>query len=231
MKTITLFLLAIGIMSCEPQEASNINISVMEDITERDFKLSPSSESILPLYDFNNDMWKGAKFRYSVLSSINFNEQYNCSLPSETSLLGNEPQRKHLVKSFKNNVRFILDSSQHQNTESYSAIWEPIVKEMKSLQGKEISYTLYIYSDLLENSSWFSFYRKKDQRKLENRPKEIVELYLNKANGIKKHSHLKVIVMYQPRSVKEDADYQIMVSLYQQVFDKLELPISFKTNL
>jgi hypothetical protein len=176
-------------------------------------------------------MWKGAEFRYSILSSINYNVQHDCSLSSEVSLFGNEPQRKNLVKSFKNSVCHILDSSKYQNNEDYSSIWEPLVKEILTLQKKEIPYTLYVFSDLLENSSWFSFYRSKDQKKLRNNPQKIVQLYLSKANGLIKNSQVNVIVIYQPKNVKEDADYQKIVSLYQQVFDELEIPISFKTNL
>lgn len=209
-------------------------ISVLEDVTEADFLVTPEPNTILSQFKLDRDLWQGVQFRYGSISSLVHNERIAYELPSKTALLSNEIQRKTVVKQFKANVNEALKRDSYIAEHRYSAIWTPLVTEIKSLQAIPNSdATLYLFSDLQENNpDWFSLLKYEDAIQLERNMESVVKLFVSRADGIRKgNKNIKVVVVYQPNNIKEDAAFSKMKQLYSAIFKALGISIEFIANL
>jgi hypothetical protein len=168
-------------VACTSNENKQTSISILKDITEPDFIAYPSSQNVLPVFRLKTDKWQSVRLRYSVLSSILYNQQYEYTLPSEMALFGNETERNYEVKKFTSKITYVLDSLSSQYSENYSCIWEPVVKELSYLQGQTSKSVLYVYSDLQENSIWYSVYEKEYSKNQEADFLRTKLLFLGKA--------------------------------------------------
>lgn len=230
------YILVFGLMvsACTTSENQGTVISILEDITETDFIAKPNAKSISDQFNLKTDPWHSAVFRYGCISSLNHNGRKEYVLESEKALLGNQLKRKGEVRGFENAIEQILKTDTIASVHQYSTIWTPLVAELKILQQYPNSQcTLYVFSDLQENNAtWFSVHRYKDLRLLEQSPKKVTELFLTKAQELQKGgSNLKVVVVYRPRTMKEDAAFSKMITLYKAVFGELNISIEFKANL
>ena len=164
MKTfIYTLVLGLTLSACTTDKKQTV-ISVLEDVTEADFLVTPESNTILSQFKLDRDLWQGVQFRYGSISSLVHNERIAYQLPSKTALLSNEIQRKTAVKQFKADVSKALKKDSYIAEHRYSAIWTPLVAEIKSLQAIPNSdNTLYLFSDLQENNpDWFSLLKYED---------------------------------------------------------------------
>ena len=100
------------------------------------------------------------------------------------------------------------------------------------LQKDSISKSkLYVFSDLQENTRWFSVFRVKDIHLLESQTDNLVEIFLRKSEGITPSDLIEVIVVYQPKTIAEDELFQKLKQLYLQLFSRLGISIKFTANL
>ena len=129
-------------------------------------------------------------------------------------------------------MKSILENASDSSGYHYSTIWLPIVEEIQMLGKDSInSKVLYIFSDLRENSTWFSLYRNTDVDQLLHKPQEVEALFLEKAERITKTSNLQVVVVYEPTTREEDRAFIQMRTLYEKVFNTLEIPIAFVAHI
>ena len=227
-------MLGLTMSACTDSNEQGTSISVLEDRTEEDFIAKPSSNRIKQKFGLDKDSWKSAIFRHGNISSLIHNERYEISLKGETAMFGNQLERDLEVKQFLSKADSILNSRVVKNDYEYSSIWRPIVEELVYLQRDSISSTtLYIYSDLQENNNeWFSVHRYKDLLQLEKKTNKVKNLFLDKAKAVSKtSSNIKVVVIYQPRTVKEDKAFSLIKTLYVDIFKNLNIPIEFVSNL
>lgn len=229
---IYIFLLITLTTSCNTDVKTQI-ISVLEDKTEANFAVVPTPETILSLYHLEDNIWKSVIFRYGSITSLENNHRKQVSLQSEQSLFGNELQRKQDVVNFTAEIASILEESKDTISYKFSAIWLPVVEEIKSLQRvTNATTTLYLYSDLRENTNhWFSTYNRSDVTRLKTDMESVVQLFLDKATGIIPSENISLVVIYTPKNEKEDQSFNQLKKLYQSVFDQLGISISFTTNI
>ena len=233
-KGIYILVLWLTVSACTNSKQDGITISVLEDVTEKDFLAKPNADDFDSRFDLDTYPWRSTTFCYGSISSLHHNKRYEFSLSGATALLSNEMERKSQIQEFKNQIRevFLLqnDSTKHR----YSAIWEPLVEELGRLQKDSTqNATLFLFSDLGENNpTWFSTYSKTDMRLLQNDPEKIHKRFIEKAEGLSGDtSDLKVIVVYQPRNKPEDTRFKQMKQLYKAVFKELHISIEFTANL
>lgn len=233
-RNIQFLVLWLILSACTSTEKESITISVLEDVTENDFIAKPGANAIVDQYGLENDLWQSVKFRYGRISNLIHNQRVEYVLGGETALLGNEITRRTDIKKFKADIKQSLELSRDSIGYPYSSIWEPLTAELKALQQFPNSQTtLYLYSDLQENNSdWFSVHRDNDLILLERTPKKARTLFLGKAEGIQKgKGNISVVVVYQPRTMKEDGDFSRMSELYRSIFRELDIPIAFTAQL
>lgn len=232
MKNILVLVLGMLLYGCTTGEQNETNISVLEDVTETDFALTPSDSIIFPLLELQDDLWQAVRFRYGTLSDKEHNKRQEVTLEKEISLLGNSFKRKQKVKQYRKRVTALLQKKKVRTAYNHSTIWEPLVKEIQVLQSNTNSRTIiYLFSDLQENADWFSVYKTSDWMLLQNKREAVKTLFLEKAQGIATTSHISVVVAYQPKTRTEDQSFKIMKELYTSVFSELGIPIHFVANL
>jgi hypothetical protein len=229
-----IYIMVIGLMisACTDSENSNTVISVLEDITETDFVAIPDAQNIITQFDFETDLWRSATFRYGRINSLIHNSRDLVSVKQEKALLGNELERRSLVTNFNKDVKNILHKLKDSSIYNHSSIWLPIVEELKVLQKDSISKSkLYVFSDLQENTRWFSVFRMSDIHLLEFQADALSEIFLSKSKGVTSSNLIEVIVVYQPKTIAEDELFQKLKQLYLQLFSRLGIPIKFTANL
>lgn len=232
MRTLLMFVLGALMCACTTDAYTETTISILEDLTEDDFALTPSEDNVLPLLNLKENMWQGQRFRYGTLSDMEHTKRQEFILESEAELFGNSFKRKQKVQKYRKQITELLQESKDSTGYPYSAIWEPLVKEIQELQSKTNSIsTLYLFSDLQENVEWFSVHNSRDYQKLKNDAQSVVKLYAEKAVAIKNTSHVSVVVAYRPTTRREDKTFKIMKELYTKVFHELGVPITFVANL
>lgn len=93
--------------------------------------------------------------------------------------------------------------------------------------------TLYLFSDLQENNpDWFSLLKYEDAIELKRNMESVVKRFVSRADGIRKGSkNIKVVVVYQPHNIKEDAAFSKMKQLYSAIFKALGISIEFIANM
>ena len=231
-KYIYIMVLGLMISACTHSEKKPTIISVLEDDTELDFIAKPTTESITSLYSFKTDLWQSATFRYGRINSLTHNQREETSIKAAQMLLGNELERQQLVADFKADIHVILNKPKDSTIYRQSSIWLPLIKELKYLQEyTNHSATLYLFSDLRENTNWYSTYQASDLKKLQNNPKEVIELFLNKAKEVQASPNITVVVVFQPRTVEQDILFEQLQELYTKLFLQLGIQIEFITNL
>ncbi len=231
-----LYILVFGLMlsACTNSSDTGITISVLEDVTEDDFIARPQPNAVVSSFNFDSNLWQSAEFRYGSITSLIHNKHDACSITGENSLMGNEIERKGLVVDFKKDVRRILEQPKDFSKGQYSSIWEPIVRELEVLQKNMQNHsTLYVFSDLQENNAtWFSVHRYKDLKVIKTTPNKVKDQFLKHATSIVcDNPNIKVIVVYQPKDMKQDASFSMLTALYTSVFDELGIDISFTAQL
>ncbi|WP_299884263.1 hypothetical protein [uncultured Lacinutrix sp.] len=231
-----IYILVIGLTmsACTNSEQTGITISVLEDVTETDFVAKPDIEAIQSRFNLEANSWQSATFRYGAISSLVHNKRSEFSLGGGTALMGNQLERDAEIKQFYTKMDATLSQPKDSTVHQYSSIWKPLVEELKHLQKDTISQTtLCVYSDLQENNGdWFSVHRYKDLMLLEKSSEKVKALFLQQASGvIKGSSNIKVVVVYQPRTIKQDKAFAMMRKLYTAVFGELGIPVAFISNL
>lgn len=207
-------------------------IAILEDITETDFIAQAEYTSITNLFSNKDDLfWDYAHFRYRTISDVRYTVVVEDSLSSASSLLGNTFKRKQEIARFFNTIETSLNTSQATASKSHSAIWDALVQEIKVCQQQTVRTDIYLFSDLQENSHWFSVYRTADLKLLDRDMDSVKELFLKQATGIAENPNVTVTVIYIPKNTRDDMAYQKIVHLYIELFDSLNIPITFKANL
>jgi len=231
---IYILVLGLTLSACTNSEQAGTTISVLEDVTEADFTTRPDAKAISSKFDLFDNSWQSATFRYGTMNSLVHNKRLELHIEGGMALTGNQLVRDAEIAQFEKDIDSILSMPKTDKTYNYSSIWKPIVEELLVLQKDTLSQiTLSVYSDLQENNKdWFSVHRYKDLMLLENHPDKVKDVFLKQATGIVTNpSNLKVIVIYEPQTLKQDKRFAQMRRVYTDVFAELGIPIVFTAHL
>ncbi len=229
-----LYILAIGllVMSCTQQNEERTIISALDDRTENDFIAKPTTNAIVSALQIDADIWAGYGFRYGQLTDMEHTRRYETFIEPKFSLFDNEFKRKKEVADFKKDIATALESDADSLGRSYSRIWEPILAELRVLgQDSLQDATLYVFSDLRENTPWFSTYRYRDSIQLLEHPNKVARLYVDKAEEFVGMDNVEMVIVFEPKTVLEDISFAQHKKLYQDVCDILGVSIRFTANL
>lgn len=229
-----LLVIGLTVSACTNSEQTGVTISVLEDVTETDFVARPKVKSIISDFEFDTYPWRCTTFRYGTMNSLVHNRRLELSLDGGTALTGNQFERDAEIAEFEKGIDSVLSVPRDDKAYRYSSIWKPIVEELMVLQKDTLNQiTLNVYSDLQENNEdWFSVHRYKDLRLLQSSPDKVKDLFLEQAKDIVKNpSNIRVVVVYEPQTMKEDKRFRQMRQVYSSVFEELGVPIEFTAHL
>jgi len=227
-------LMHICMSSCSSSETDDsLVISIMEDVTEKDYKTRPHSQTIINDLHLTDNPWRSVTFRYTTVSELDYNRQEEVSLIQENRLVGNSYLRKKKIKEYTSDISSIIEQTRTPVEQSQSAIFLPIIRELRQLaQMSANTKELYVFSDLKENDSeWFSFYRSSNLQSLKNYPDEVVELFLAQIPEGASFDNVSLHIIYEPLNADDNQEFRLMVKLYQNIFDSLNVPLSFSANM
>lgn len=234
MKTKFLFAsILLCLFACSsPEQRQSKAISVLFDITDP-LTARPDADELYNFLDADNSN-QNLHIRYGEISQVDFNPVRELIRPaSKTGLLSNAVEEKQRMRGFGKELEALLVPTDSITPQDHSSIFMPIISEIKVLQDFDnvSDKTLIIYSNLMENNSWISYYRYDDLLNLEYRPEVLLEKYLQKTDGINPSDILQIHVIYIPEDAKSNRQYQHLQQLYRMVFEKLGISISFSANL
>ena len=207
--------------------------SLMNDVTDT-LRARPNNKELFKLLNIK-DRSKHITFRYSEISDVSINEVFELTLTAERMGLFSNAVRERVAANMyeRNLAELIVQKDSATTAHSHSAIFDPIMKEIQYLGTLPNGYrkTLIIYSDLMENNSWVSFYKPQDRERLFRSPNQLVKHYIKRAGDKQDIQNLSVNIIYLPRDNRDSDRYSLIQYLYTEVFRELGIPISFSGNL
>jgi hypothetical protein len=206
-------------VACTYKASTDTGVVVVRDITDLHFS-QPKVSEITPLFEFSNDQWKGAIFRFVDITNVSYNRTYETSIKAENQWLSNEFERRKKVKSFYTEVTRIIDSSTTEKVgKDNSSVYAPITRELNNLHestaGKRI---MLIYSDLMENTEEMSFYDNNKFLLLKTNP-DSVKKYLDSQLKLENLDGIKIYLVFQPLNIKEDEVYKVVSAFYKNLYE------------
>jgi len=231
MKYKTILLVAL-LSACTTKTPQTTIYSILFDVTDP-LLAQPNAQEIAAFIDADNTE-KNIHIRFAEISAVDFNSVTELMRPSfKSGLLSNAVVEKQKADGFNAELEDLLASKDSILPAQHSSIFQPIVSEIKVLQSlpDEYSKTLVVYSNLVENSHWLSYYRARDLYLLDNHSEQLVKKYLDRAKGLVKNSNIKVHIVYIPNNNFQNSRFLKLKNVYQDVFSELEISISFSANL
>ena len=218
--------------SCTQPTPTTSFYSVLHDTTDPLFA-SPSSAALIPFMQ-TGDENKNIVFRHVRISDVDMGVITKIERPTkQTGLLANALEEKKKMEGFISELSLLLDTNDTLVGASHSSIFLPIIREMQFLvsQNQSSEKHLIIYSDLMENSDWMSFYHSRDLALLENKPDKIVERYMAQIPDALNATNLTIHIVFIASDLVENTRFKKLSMIYSAVFKELGIPIYFHGNL
>jgi hypothetical protein len=237
MKLILLISGALAICACLVFLACNWNnkldgeATILFDRTDSMFA-QPIAENILANLDLTDNKWQAIKIRTTAISAYDYNPVYTAVLQRKFFLFSNPFQRDKEVSSFGQQLNINIDSiEKYTRYSAHSSIYKCIVAEAIQLRHSQARRkSLFVFSDVQENSAFFSVYNQYNFLVLKKNPEEIQNLFL----GIAKPANLNgvdIYFIYEPRSEKDNERFILMANLFKQIFTKAGALVFIEANL
>lgn len=217
----------------EPIATKKEVYSFLFDATESHIQ-RPNKEELLRFISYQKRD-KFTHIRMSKLSSVDYNTVQEFILPKEnTGLFANALEEKKSMRKFKRELFQYLDAKDTVIADyRESSIFDPMIQELNYLSNLKgyNNKVLVINSDLMENNSWSSFYRKSDLRLLHYKRKKLVKRFLKRIDTTQDFTKISVHVYYLPQNTKDNNRFKHLRMLYTDIFNALDIPIVFAANL
>lgn len=220
----------VTVVCCMPEQSQKEVYSVLYDTTDP-LRAVPDADNLWRFMDGDNTR-KHLLVRYATLSDVDMNVMRSLERPAAASnLLSNAVQEKKRLAVFKEDFYALIGKKDSVGA-SHSAIFKPILSEIQHLTSLSASRKhLIVYSNLMENSDWMSFYKGSDLWLLENKPEEILERYHIHIPEDADYLGVNLHIVFIPKDFEENTRFNRLKHLYLQVFEGTGVSISFSGNL
>ncbi len=154
MKGTAVILAAVLMASCTKKEVRHV--TVLQDVTGEAISV-PEPKTLIAELGLDAKSWKGVEFKYGIIGDTEYTREEVLSLPAESSLMGNEFERKQKGEDFMLGLETLMGSLERGNR-PHSIIFPVIIREVNRL-GKIVEpgeKTLIVFSDLMENAPTLS---------------------------------------------------------------------------
>ncbi|MBN1822019.1 MAG: hypothetical protein JW833_14960 [Prolixibacteraceae bacterium] len=247
MKTISsvLFLIAIILVSsCKKEVPPTTGITVLIDVSDEKFRspdfVSGNTASILKIMKIDNDEGKfaGGSVKFSLINDISDSQSQQVSLKTgKPGLMGENPLiRNDEVNKFISDIESVFTktvNSAEWGTDE-SKIYQKVARELNNLNEQESDRkVLIIYSDMLENSSLFSFYGPNAKTAIEKyiaTPNETLEEFSRSAPKINTLNNIGIIIITN-RNNENDNLVNLSERFWTAMFSNLGATVSFSSSL
>ncbi|HRH03430.1 MAG TPA: hypothetical protein PLN13_09205 [Bacteroidia bacterium] len=231
LKTTGILLLIILLVGCVSERNTTTELVIARDVTDSIIE-QPKPEEIFNLFGLTENPLNGAIFKFQNLSDVSYNQRSQVKIEPQNKWLSNEMERQGEIKKFKIAIESKLSEIPSDSVEKEnSSIYLPIVRELNQLsQSKSDRKILVVYSDLMENTPEFSFYRKEDFELVKNQPYSLQKRF-EKELLISPLSGVEIYFIYQPKDLKSDARFLIISEFYKKLLESKGAKVTISANL
>lgn len=192
----------------------------------------PSAENLWQFMNADNSDTH-LTFRYAMLSDVDMNVVQQLQRPAQQSgLFANAVNEKKRHKGFKGTFNALFEQNDSIGA-SHSAIFKPILEELNylaKLPNTDVKH-LIIYSNLVENSDWLSYYSGTDLWQLRYALKTIVKRYLAQVPKATNYKGVQLHIVFKPSDFEDNKRFKQLRAVYTEVFSQLNVQINFSANL
>lgn len=221
MKTVIFFTLLLFVFaSCETNKGKEQHTVILIDITE-ETGVVPNKDELLAFAELEADI-DGKYFCYTFINEQRHNVRHGVLISSaQDDFFYDELSRIQVVEQYKNNIDSLLcclDTVTFGRPQSQ--IFRRILEESRFLMAQHgDSPTLIVYSDLVENSSFFSLQHERDRRLL-LQPDKLQVHFEEKFSIGKTESFrgLHIEIHHVPNRENEET-FEAFLLLYERVFE------------
>lgn len=218
-------------ISCTPSVEQKVVYSVLHDTTDP-LEALPEADELWRFTDGDNTE-KHLTFRYSTISDVDMNVVRQLERPAIASgLFANAVQEKKRAQRFKEEFDLLFEQTDSIGA-SHSAIFKPILAELEYLANLPHTDKKYliVYSNLVENSDWLSYYNATDLWHLNNTPNVIVKRYLEQVPKDANYRGVALHIVFKATGYTDNIRFKQLRAVYTEIFTQLNVPISFSANL
>jgi hypothetical protein len=241
-----LILISFGLIffSCQDEKATNTQICVLIDVSDVRFKnqdyVKENVPKLLKLMNLDKQTggYSGGEIKLSLINEVSDSKSKSIKLETgKTGIMGENPlNRKDQVTKFYNKLESsfteLIDQANWGTDASkiYQKVSREVIKMKKTDADKKY---LIIYSDMLENSSLFSFYGSNWQnniQKMMEDPEKTLEQLGKKGPVLPDLSEFEIIVITS-RTAENDEKINLSEQLWQILFEYQGAAVSFNSSL
>ncbi|GEM_PF-1729644 len=238
--------IAFGIFfnSCREEKATTTSICVLIDVSDKRFKnqdyVNENVPKFLSLMKLSGQTggFSGGQIKLSLINELSDSKSKTIKIETgETGLMGENPlNRKDKVVKFQNELvqSFTQILEQANWGTNASKIYQKVTRELIKMKKSEADNKyLIIYSDMLENSSLFSFYGtdwKKNIEKLMADPEKALEYLSKKGPALPDLSEFEIFVI-PSRTSENDEKINLSEQFWKVLFEFQGATISFNSSL
>lgn len=238
MKTSILFLLFMYACNSTPKKKRVTQVSVIKDVTSF-HAIAPDADMILSRFDMKTDPDKAVKFRLLPISDRLLNTTKTIMLgDAKATDKGNTREivnyRKKIIRWFYQSVRDAVtqfNEATKYDSAPKSECFRIIAGELMWMKKTEATTnTLFIYSDLQENSTLFSTYTKADVTLLEKYADLAIQRLNNSRLLPERLDGFEITVIFCPPTRSADIAFRRMADIYRRVFEPRGATFSIQAN-
>ena len=222
MKTIFILTILSALTFClcgcggKPGVSNTDAVSILYDITD---PLASKPSNIDGLFGLHQDNSMGALFRLIPVSDIDYTGVQTYSVAAQNALLQNPGERLKTVNTFFTAIDGALSELEAQPVgKSNSEIFKVVARETNYLAGISAkSRTIYVYSNLYENTEAFSMYRTSDIEELLHNPGKVASIFENEASP-QDLSGITINLIYRAQDYHDSQRFVAISKVYSKIF-------------
>ncbi|MFM2226183.1 MAG: hypothetical protein RJA07_2385 [Bacteroidota bacterium] len=240
-KIFTLIAYIIICISCKKEIKVNTLdhvVTVVCDETDS-MPLYPSKTFADEVFHFKENSLESFKIRLTSISDLRINAAHEIEILNE--LKSSALNTYDAVDWRENYLYFLKDSIQksialtyqqkNKKSKKYSEVAFTICNEIRWLaQQQSCDKRMYVFSDLLENSSAFSIYTNPQTSQIKAYEKSIHDFFITENLSKKSLQNIQIFFVYVPRNTNEDVLFYKMYSLYKNVLGQHHIKVELKTT-
>lgn len=183
--------------------------------------------------DIENTLWEAKTISLSTITDYYNNPQKTFTIEEATPLMSNTHIRRAKVNNFIRSIdsAIVALSPSVSSTKNRSLVFTTIYKHLQHLSHcSATKRTLYIYSNLMENSpSGVSFYNKATYKKLTTHPDKVAE-QLQKEGQLPDLTGITIYLLYYPNSTEDNERYHTIATFYTHLLEQHHATVHLSTS-
>lgn len=235
MKKLALISMLVGLAiltGCQPPQAEQTEVSILLDITGStvNTKFDITTNDVLEIFNLDKKPFNYGKFRISTLTETHLAKIDQAKLrPVKSMNEYNKYSRESEIKKFQKSVDDLLTEYKNlENGKQASSIFIPLSSELQKLSRSNAQRKiLIVYSDLFENSSFYSSY---SGNAFYQNPAKLTEILMKNAPLPKDLDGIEVFIIYNP-VLGTDSKFLAVSQWYKKLLENRNAEVFISANL